>query len=190
MQGLAFWIGWSHERFPFWPLSEGAMVAEAQAAIAARLGPGLSAIAEVPTKSLVSEQEHRSHKIRSGRIDLVVIAKRGGSLPKGEEIRDAALALVEIKRGQAPWSEIKKDLVRLANILATMHTGCRAFLIIGCERGQSPSRFIYQGAALRGKYVIDGGYYRTRRVWRASSARNVGKTSHAVALVEVFAGAP
>jgi hypothetical protein len=183
LQALAYWIGWSHERYPHWPLSEGAMVAEAQALIAARLPDSLVALAETPTKYLVSED---AVDLRSGRVDLLLARRIGGRRPERSELRLAASDLIEVKRGQAPWAEIEKDLVRLACLVKSLPQSCRAFLVVGCEAGHVPSKFVNDGVAIRILGRVSGGIYRTRRVWAASPARSRTSSVHLVVLVEVF----
>lgn len=190
LQGLAYWIGWTHERYPFWPLSEGSMVAETRAAIAARLDSSQAVIAEVATRYLLSADSAVAADIRKGRVDLVIVRHRKGKIAKKSQIGRAATTLIEIKRGKASLGELKKDLVRLAQIVATLVSDTRAFLIVGCESGKVPTAFVRKGVLVRGEQSIDGGVYFVRRVWRASQAKTSIKVSHSVVLVEVVARAP
>lgn len=187
LQGLAYWIGWTHERYPFWPLSEGSMVAEARVAINAWLDSSQAAIAEVATRDLVSADAAAAAVVRKGRLDLVIVRCRAGRIPKGSQIGRAATALIEIKRGQASHAELMKDLVRLAQIVVNLGRGVRAFLIVGCESGRTPKAFVRKGVLVRGEKSIKGGVYFVRRVWRASQAKTSRKVSHSVVLVEVVA---
>jgi len=163
------------------------MVAEARAAIDAQLDSFQAAIAEVATRDLLSTDSPAAADVRRERIDLVIVRRREGKIPKESQIRRAATALIEIKRGQANWTKLKKDLVRLARIVATLRSDTRAFLIVGCERGKEPKAFVRKGVAVRGEHSIDGGVYFVRRVWRASQAKTSLKLSHSVVLVEVAA---
>lgn len=185
LQSLAYWIGWTHERYPFWPLSEGSMVAEARAAIAARLDSSQAAIAEVATQNLVPAAAAAELDLRNGRVDLVIVQRINGKIPDESQIRCTARALIEIKRGQASWTEIDKDLNRLAKIVGKLKIGTRAFLIVGCEHGNAPKEFVRNGVAIRGRHPVTDGMYIVRRVWRANPARISIRAASMVVLVEV-----
>jgi hypothetical protein len=162
------------------------MVAEAQALIAAKLPDSIVAIAEAPTKHLVSED---SADLRSGRVDLLLARRISARRPENSELRLTASDLIEVKRGQAPWAEIEKDLVRLASLTNSLPHPCRAFLVVGCEAGRVPSKFVKNGVAVRTLGRVSGGIYRTRRVWAASPTRSRTSSVHLVVLVEVFSTA-
>jgi len=183
LQALAYWIGWSHERYHLWPRSEAAIVGEAQALIAARLPESLVARAEVSTKELVSA---KAGPLRKGRVDLVVFVRGHKRTSKSNEHSRFARALVEIKRGQAPWSAIEKDLVRLAAICRNLPKSCRAFLVVGCEAGRVSKKLIKKGRAVRSMGSFTGGRFKTRRVWAASPSLKRTSSAHYVALVEVW----
>jgi hypothetical protein len=189
LQALAYWIGWSHERYPHWPIPEGAMAAEVQAQIDSKL-PSRStvAIAEVQVHDLVSPSHGATGKER---IDLVIADRVSGRRPSGGEIREATRCLIEVKRGQAAWSEIEYDLVRLALLAEDLPGPCRAFLIVGCQAGRRrPRRLVTpEGTAVRTTGYVAGGTYRTRRVYAASPTRARTSSVHLVALVEVWPAA-
>lgn len=159
------------------------MVAEAQSLISARIPDSMAALAEVRTDDLVSTHPDA---LRRGRVDLVLARRLGGLRPKGSQIRTAASELIEIKRGQAAWQEIERDLVRLARLAGNLPGPSRAFLIVGCEAGNVPRKLVRDGVAVRSLGTVDGGMYRTRRVWAASPSRLRSSSVHLVALVEVF----
>ena len=187
LQGLAYWIGWTHERYPFWSLSEGSIVTELRAAIDARLDSSQAVIAEVDTRYLLPSDGDVATDIRKGRVDLVIVRHRKGKIAEKSQIRRAATTLIEIKRGKASLAELKEDLVRLAQVLTTLGSGTRAFLIVGCESGKMPTAFVRKGVLVRGEQPIKDGVYFVRRVWRASQAKTSIKVSHSVVLVEVEA---
>lgn len=159
------------------------MVAEAQALISARLPERLVAVAEAPTRNLISAN---AGELRDGRIDLVLAQRVAGRRPDSGELRRSARDLIEIKRGQAAWSEIEKDLDRLAMLCSDLPGPCRAFLVVGCEAGHVPRRLIDNGVASRTLGHIASGTFRTRRVWAASPTRKRTSSVHLVALVEVW----
>jgi hypothetical protein len=160
---------------------------EARAAIAARLDSSQAVIAEVATRYLLSADSAVAADIRKGRVDLVIVRHRKGKIAKESQIGRAATTLIEIKRGKASLAELKKDLVRLAQIVATLVSGTRAFLIVGCESGKVSTAFVRKGVLVKGEQSIEGGVYFVRRVWRASQAKTSIKVSHSVVLVEVEA---
>ena len=184
LQALAYWIGWSHERYPHWPLSEGAMVAEAQALIASFAPCEMAVMAEVQVSELLNE---KNVDVRSGRVDLVIAKRENGRRPARSQLLNTASELIEVKRAQTPWSEIERDLVRLARLLHHSLVARRAFLILGCEAGKVPSpRFVKEGLAIRKQGEFSGGTFRTRRVWAVSPSRGRTRTAHIVTVVEVF----
>ena len=52
LQGITFWIGWNHTKFRYWPLTEGAIVAELQRLINANLETDEALFCEVGANNL------------------------------------------------------------------------------------------------------------------------------------------
>jgi hypothetical protein len=160
------------------------MVAEAQALIASFIPSEAAVIAEVQTAELMHET---NNGIRSGRVDLVIAKRENGKRPSRAQLLSAVTDIIEVKRAQAPWSEIEKDLIRLAQLIGCTFKERRAFLIVGCEAGRAPSpRFVKNGIAVRAPGAFSGGHFRTRRVWAVSPSRGRTRSAHLVVLVEVF----
>ena len=191
LQSLAFWIGWSHARYSRWPLSEGAMVAEMQAAVATFLPSDLVALAEVPTTEVV---RNASDVItRGGRIDLLIVKRdEDGRCPGKRQLAEHANVVVEVKRSQASWAEIAKDIDRLAEIAAKLPAGGRCFLVVCSEGGQKRCAKIFssENTARNGKFQTSQAVYRTRRVLSASPSAKESRDAHLVALVEVTPNSP
>jgi hypothetical protein len=161
------------------------MVAEAQALIASFVPCEMAVMAEVQISELVNEW---NIDVRSGRVDLVIAKRDDGPGPARSQLLNAAAEIIEVRRAQAPWPEIERDLVRLALLLQHSLISRRAFLILGCEAGKVPSpRFVKEGLAIRKQGEFDGGSFRARRVWAVSPSRGRTRTAHIVTLVEVFA---
>lgn len=151
LQGLSFWIGHRHALYPHYPLTEGALVAEACNLIYANLDAGEVLLCEQQYLNLVQTGKWPSKLGRRARADLV-IAEEGAQLAAKENrsIGDQVIAAIEVKRASAPKSLIDEDLERLANF-KSRNKGARAFLFVVAE-AERPKEFVTEGGtAIRGQ---------------------------------------
>src|ERR1019366_9228263 len=119
LQGLAYWIGWNHTRYPYWPLTEGALVGELQRLIASAIPSNQFLRAEVDFNELCGHHAARvseSDQFRTGRADLVIVKNGKNRTVATSDVHSYAVALIEVKRSENSWTEIKKDIVRLARL--------------------------------------------------------------------------
>ena len=115
MQGLAFWLGYEHERFRHHPLTEGAIIGEFARLLESQ--NGVRTHLEKQYKELV-----RKEHVRGGeRTDVVFTLNapsNQSSNAAGKSIDAFAFpdGVIEVKRASASMSDIVKDIERLANL--------------------------------------------------------------------------
>ena len=113
LQGITFWIGWNHTKFRYWPLTEGAIVAELQRLINANLETDEALFCEVGANNLVNA-DPLAEEINGCRYDMVVATKteQGNHRwvrPATDDLTQCATAVIEVKRNCA-FGEVKKDI--------------------------------------------------------------------------------
>ena len=185
LQGLAFWMGHRHSLFGGYPLTEGALVAEACNLIQANLPHYLILLPECMYRNLVPQ----GIQINKGlsRADLVLCDEAAKSIGREGNVSRYVQFVIEVKRGSAPNSEINSDLLRLHNYLANTQNGARAFLFVVSENSV-PSRFVKNGKSWLGSHKIPqcNGNYRVRRTVKAAASFSGHKRAQYVCLIEVF----
>lgn len=127
LQGLAFWIGHRHSLFKDYPLSEGALVAEACNLIQANLPHDLVLMPECMYKNLVAP----GSKVRGvgplARADLVLCAVAAKTVGREGNLAPYTKFVIEVKRGDAIKQLINEDLYRLHSFLKIATKGTRGF---------------------------------------------------------------
>lgn len=187
LQGLAFWIGHRHSLFRHYPLSEGALVAEACNLIQTNIPRDLLLMPECQYKNLVPTCATLAGVAERARADLVICDSAAGRVGRDGALAPHAKYVLEVKRGRAPNALITDDILRLHALLSATSGGTRAFLIVVCE-GHAPQRFVSEGKSVLGAKAIEGttGHYRVRRTVKASASFSGKSTAHYVCLIEVF----
>jgi hypothetical protein len=193
LQGLAYWVGYQRSRYFGYHLTEGAIMAEAAALIAARLGhrpgdPGPCVQREYLMRTLVGNARDAGSK----RLDLLIQEPLAGQPGEME------VSAVEVKRANAAPSLVDEDLRRLACILRdrSRKTPIRAFLLLVGEQ-QLPDRFVVRteidGAwRVRARKTvlqpqgIEGYRVVTRRVCVAASSLKSSDNAHSATLIELI----
>jgi hypothetical protein len=188
LQGLAFWIGHRHSLYRYYPLSEGALVAETCNLIYANLRGGEALRCEVQYSHLVPNGDWPPELGSKARADLVVINDRGQAADNS--LVGQVVAAIEVKRAFAPKSQIDYDLERLA-AFKLANVNARALLLVVAE-AHRPTRFVApEGKAILGKRDIPGcgAHYRVRRACKAAAAFSGKESAHYACILEVFPGA-
>jgi hypothetical protein len=185
-QGLAFWIGHRQALYRHYPLSEGALVAEACNLIHANIDEGLELLCECRYTKLISA-DNKSHKFGSrDRADLVIVQTKPGRGPVGD-LSAAVYSVIEVKRAKAGRKLIEEDLRRLW-CLKTSNPKVQALLLVISE-SRRPARFVSEnGLAVRGRQKIQGvkGYFCVRRVCKATASFARKESAHYACLIEVL----
>lgn len=188
LQGLAFWIGHRHALYRDYPLSEGALVAEACNLIYANLGHDEVLLCEEQYSRLLPLGQWPAGMGPRSRADLVVVT--GINKKQAEEsdsLTPYARTVIEVKRGSAPPAQIDEDLKRLA-VLKAANPGVQALLFLVSE-ARRPQRFVStEGRAILGKHEIPTttSHYRVRRACKAASAFSGKESAHYACIIEVF----
>ena len=187
LQGLAFWIGHRHSLFRDYPLSEGALVAEACNLIQANLPHQLVLFPECQYKNLVSEGAQVHGVGARARADLVLCDSNARAIGREGNLSDHTQFVIEVKRGNAGSQAINDDLRRLHSFLLVSRPGTRGFLFVVSE-SRAPDRFVKDGKSKLGQSKIEGtdGHYRVRRTVKAAASFSGKQSAHYVCLIEVF----
>jgi hypothetical protein len=185
-QGLAFWIGHRQALYRHYPLSEGALIAEACNLIHANLNEGHKSLCECRYTKLIPVN-NKSHQFGSrDRADLVVVQTKPGRGSVGD-LSAAVSSVIEVKRAVSGKKLIEEDLRRLG-YLKTSNPKVQALLLVISESGR-PARFVSEnGLAVRGRQEIQGvkAYYRVRRVSKATASFARKESAHYACLIEVL----
>lgn len=187
LQGLAFWIGHRHSLFRDYPLSEGALVAEACNLIQANLPHDLVLMPECMYKNLVVDGLTVQGVVSQARADLVLCSSEAKSVGREGQLALYTKFVIEVKRGNASSQSINEDLLRLHNYLLVSTTGTRCFLFIVSE-SLAPRRFVKDGKSILGPHAIPScnGHFRVRRSVKAAASFSGKESAHYVCLLEVF----
>lgn len=187
LQGLSFWIGHRHSLFNSYPLTEGALVAEACNLIQANLPHHLILLPECMYKNLVPPKTSIKEVSGNSRADLVICSDNAKMTGREGNISQYVKFIIEVKRASAPNSEINRDLTRLHNYLKSTQNGSRAFLFVVSE-SLAPRRFVKNGKSWLGTHQIPkcNGHYRVRRTVKAAASFSGKLSAHYVCLIEVF----
>ena len=187
LQGLAFWIGHRHSLFKDYPLSEGALVAEACNLIQANLPHDLVLMPECMYKNLVGVGSTVQGVVTLARADLVICAAAAKAIGREANLAAHTKFVIEVKRGNASAQSINEDLTRLHKFLAVATAGTRCFLFVVSE-SLAPRRFVKDGKSILGAHPIPGctGHFRVRRSVKAAASFSGKESAHYVCLLEVF----
>lgn len=187
LQGLAFWIGHRHSLFKGYPLSEGALVAEACNLIQANLPHDLVLLPECMYRNLVAEGSAVQGIGSQARADLVLCDAAAKAIGREGNLSAHTKFVIEVKRGNASKQSINEDLTRLHAYLQVATVGTRCFLFIVSE-SFAPRRFVKDGKSILGAHPIPGsaGHYRVRRSVKAAASFSGKESAHYVCLLEVF----
>lgn len=187
LQGLAFWIGHRHSLFNAYPLTEGALVAEACNLIQANLPPGLILLPECMYRNLVPNGTQLERVTGQSRADLALCDEVARPIGRDGNISPHVRFVIEVKRGSAPDREINSDFVRLHSYLRASNNDARAFLFVISE-SSAHRRFVKDGKSILGMQDIPNcdGHFRVRRTVKAAASFSGKETAHYVCLIEVF----
>lgn len=187
LQGLAFWIGHRHSLFRDYPLSEGALVAEACNLIQANLPHDLVLLPERMYRNLVAAGKSVEGVGKQARADLVLCARAARDAAVEGNLAEHTKFVIEMKRGNASTQSINEDLARLHALLKVATTGTRCFLIVVAE-GFAPRRFVKDGKSILGRHAIPNspGHFRVRRSVKAAASFSGKESAHYACLIEVF----
>ena len=144
LQGIAFWIGHRHSLFKDYPLSEGALVAEACNLIQANLPHQLLLLPESMYKNLVPVGYAVEGVGPQARADLVICDIAAKPIGRDRNVATHVRFVIQVKRGNASTQSINEDLSRLHALLQVAIQGVRCFLLIVSER-HAPKRFVKDG---------------------------------------------
>jgi hypothetical protein len=187
LQGLAYWVGYRRSYYRNYPLSEGALVAEACNLISSSLKEAEYLHCEVMYRQLINPASASDSEIAQTqkRADLVI-----ASTPKlHSNDRDSwnhVQAVVEVKRANASIADINKDLCRLRKIRRYSASAARAFLIIVAE-GKRPTRFVNEnGNGIKLNDVPpEAGRCDVRRICKALHSSTKIDRAHYACIIEV-----
>ena len=196
LQGLTFWTGYRKVIYHEYHLSEGAIVAELCALLYAKISSTeLVVLPEVMFKNLLKvDSENSANNVDLTRADLVVADRfisKEVKTNRDDNIADQTKFVIEVKRNDAGWSNLKNDLLKLyAFIKGTKNSQVRCFLIVVSESG-APKKFVSNGQSIRGKQKISddcSGYYKVRRTVKTATSINPDKWKSAIyaCVLEVF----
>ncbi len=187
LQGLAFWIGHRHSFFNTYPLTEGALVAEACNLIQANIPRDLILLPECLFRNLVADGTVIDQVTGQSRADLVLCSEEAKPIGREGNISDHVCFVIEVKRGSATTREIDSDLARLYHYLHASHVDARAFLIVISE-SSAHRRFVKDGKSILGVHAIPNcdGHFRVRRTVKAAASFSGKESAHYVSLIEVF----
>jgi hypothetical protein len=165
-------MGHRHSLYSDYPLSEGALVAEACNLIQANLGNGEVLLCERMYRTLVALPDDPKVLTSLVRADLVVAALDAKSKRKDESIAEHVRFVIEVKRGDATWAEIEEDLKRLDEAISLSKRQFRCFLFVICESRRRKEFISKEGKSILGKKEIAGtdGHYRVRRTCKAAAS--------------------
>jgi len=187
LQGLAFWIGHRHSLFKDYPLSEGALVAEACNLIQANLPHDLVLIPECMYKNLAIAGSTVRGVSALARADLVLCTTAAKAVGREGNLASHTKFVIEVKRGNATKQSVDEDLTRLHSFLQVATAGTRCFLFVVSE-SLAPRRFVKDGRSILGAHAIPNctGHFRVRRSVKAAASFSGKETAHYVCLLEVF----
>ncbi len=187
LQGLAFWIGHRHSLFKGYPLSEGALVAEACNLIQANLPRDLVLMPECMYKNLVDVGSRVEGLGSRARADLVLCDVGARTVGREGNLSAHTKFVIEVKRGNASTQSIYEDLSRLHAYLQVATLGTRCFLFVVGE-SYAPRLFVKDGKSILGVHSVPGttGNFRVRRTVKAAASFSGKEYAHYVCLLEVF----
>jgi hypothetical protein len=166
LQGLAYWVGYKNQLYPFHPLTEGAIVGEAVALLKNSFKLGEILECEKMYKDLGADG------FGAKRADLVI------TKAENEKI------VVEVKRYSPSLGKIEQDFERLA-MFNFQHPQTRCFLLVVSQK-KKPEKFVTEEGNAKKAKISNNTYVTTvRRVCKASASfKNVG-SAHYACLIEV-----
>ncbi len=155
-QGLVYWIGYKQQLYNHYPIREGEIVGEALMLLSAKVDNTFRINAEVMYKNIAKDWDNNQ------RADIVISQKS----EKFDYQKDA-LFVIEVKRKEAPESEVKKDLERLAK-LKDKNGNLRCFLLY-VSSNEKPKKYVSDlGVASRKIIILENDYIaKVRQVKKA-----------------------
>ncbi len=189
LQALAFWTAYQNEIYRHHLLPEGAIVAEFTRLISAEIGSDMILLREPLYRSLLPAGVGGwKTAIRAD----IAIKWREKDKPHGAE--STCAAVIEVKRGNAPDSQIDEDLTSLA-VLKREIPAARTFLVIASQAAR-PDRWVTpDGKATREEatFALPAGEglppsvnYRVRRVAKAASSFERQQNATYCCVIEVI----
>jgi hypothetical protein len=158
----------------YYPLSEGAIVAELCNLIHANLEEKFKLRCEIQDSKIIEQWPKKLGP--KARADLVVSI---GKVPK---------VIIEVKRATASNADIDADLLRLA-VARSKLRNVRAYLMLVSE-AHRPTRFLIQKSrSMIGEWKVSkfkNYFYRVRRTWKAAHAFDVREKAQYACLIEVY----
>ena len=169
LEGLAYWLGYNHELFHQYPLTEGAITAEVLRLISRRLKGPEAVDCEVMIKNMIGN----GLGFNQERVDIVI---------KSEGV---IVAAIEVKRYQTTKAMIDSDLHRLSEIKKNA-PDISCFLLLASEK-RRPKEFVNDSGESMNK--LDKEYpfnVAVRRVCKAGSSFRNFDTANYACLLEVM----
>lgn len=194
LQGVTYWMGHRRCLYSKYPLAEGALVAEVCNLIHAHLPDRFTLTCEVQYSKLLPEAHETG---ADGPEDEILTQKARADLVVSEGPLDFDSGqlhpkfFIEVKRANAPKSQIDSDLRRLAEV-RRKYPAARAFLFVISEANR-PRRFVNEeGSSRKGEHAIPDmklskGWFRVRRTWKAAHAFKTRDKAQYACLIEVYA---
>jgi len=171
-QGLVYWIGYKQQLYNHYPIREGEIVGETLALLSSKIDNTFRINAEVMYKNLVDDWDNNQ------RADIVISQKN-----EIFDYKKDSLFVIEVKRKEAPESEVAKDLERLAK-LKDKNKNLRCFLLY-VSPNEKPKYVSDLGIASREIIYLENNYIaKVRQVKKALSQfytlKDGKKVEHAV----------
>lgn len=136
LQGLAYWVGYRKQIYPYYKLSEGAIIAESQLLISARLETGENLECEVFHNKIYNTPKFV-------RADLVIYDSK--------KIK----YVIEVKRYEAGIKRILEDFKKLAILKNEAKDEFQCFVLLVSQQ-KLPKEFVNKnGLAKRGKLKFE-----------------------------------
>jgi hypothetical protein len=139
LQGLSYWVGYKKQFFPYYDLSEGALVAEATQFISSKLESTKEQLkCEVYYKEIIANFD------KEERADIVISEN------------DKIKYVVEVKRSKSSQSLLEKDFEKLSRIkIENKRIRCFALVI---SQGDRPRKFVNEKGLSNKKVYLKKGY--------------------------------
>jgi len=180
LQGIAYWIGYKKQYYRFYPLTEGAIVAEMLSLLSTSQSGYKSQIhAEVMIKNICKKSTSKK------RFDIVI---------SEETLSENNIqSVIEVKRLEAPKKELEKDFKKLIKYLSCIeNNNVRAFVILVSQNTKPTEYISAKGNAKKRTYNIagyDNYYLKVRRVCKATNkfyTEKNNKKANYVCLFEIL----
>ena len=167
LQGLTYWVGYKKQYYRFYPLSEGALVAELLSLLSANTDSSSIIIPEVMYKKICSEWKKKD----GTRVDISIAFKKKENFSHAKHTH----TVIEVKRDmKGNKNKITNDIERLAKCLSKSNiSGLRGFLIL-VSQDHRPEKFVSsKGNARHKEFKIEkypNYIAKVRRVCKSTSS--------------------